>query len=225
MSTQWRPFDQNLPYETTYTLWNTLQLPQSLEHCLNCQLWALSRMSFKLGYPINTKKSAFLQTITFSICTRTKITVFNIIKERHNTRFFLPSGSFTEIIVANPNSTSTVKFSPCCSLNVTFFVLIRFPGRAAAAWPCLDFQNHDCIACCMYSHSALPCCDFQWSFFQIQEQQAKFANEVYLLTRFFEKVDSSLLSRWRLPIRQPLKMKNGYKLSQNRIQNVLEQLL
>ena len=27
---------------------------------INCQLWALNRMSFKLGYPINAKK-AFLQ--------------------------------------------------------------------------------------------------------------------------------------------------------------------
>ena len=190
MSTQWRPFDQNLPYETTYTLWNTLQLPQSLEHCLNCQLWALSRMSFKLEYPINTKKSVFLQTITFQF-----------VQEQKWPFLTSSSGCFTQIIVANPNSTSTVKSSLCCSLKVTFFVLIRFPGWAAAvfcyssSWPCLDFQNHDCIACCIYSHSDLPCkvrtcCDSQWSFFQIQEQQAKFANEVYLLTRFFEKVDS-----------------------------------
>ena len=95
----------------------------------------------------------------------------------------------------NP-SKARVSGKPCKSY---FFVLIRFPGRAAAAfcysasWPCLDFHNHDCIACCMYNHSHLQCkvwtcCDFQWSFFQIQEQQAKFENEVYLLTR--GKVDS-----------------------------------
>ena len=69
-------------------LWNTLQLSQSLEHCLNCQFRALSRMSIKLEYPINRKKSAFLQTITFSICARTKMTVFNVLKKRYNTRSF-----------------------------------------------------------------------------------------------------------------------------------------
>ena len=60
----------------------------------------------------------------------------------------------------NQKSTFTVKFSPCFSSEVTFFVLIRFPGRAtayfsSASWPCL-------------SNSDLPqkfraCCDFQWS--------------------------------------------------------------
>ena len=35
-----------------------LQLPQSPKTGLNCQLWALSRMSFRLGYLLNAKKSA-----------------------------------------------------------------------------------------------------------------------------------------------------------------------
>ena len=35
-----------------------LQLPQSPKTGLNCQLWELSRMSFKLGYLLNAKKSA-----------------------------------------------------------------------------------------------------------------------------------------------------------------------
>ena len=86
-------------------------------------------MSFKLEYPINAKKSAFLQTITFSICTRTKMTVFNIIKD-DTIRVFLPSGCFTEIVVANPNSTSTVKFSPGV---VTFLFL--FVSRAELQQP------------------------------------------------------------------------------------------
>ena len=44
--------------------------------------------------------------------------------------FFLPLGCFTEII---PNSTSTVKFSPCCSLKVTFLFL--FVSRAELQQP------------------------------------------------------------------------------------------
>ena len=130
------------------------------------------------------------------------MTVFHIIKNDTIRVFFLPSGCFTEIIVANPNSTSTVKFSPCCTLKVTFLFL--FVSRAELQQPFVIVYPslasifkimHDCIACCMYSHSDLPCkvricCDFQWSFSQNQEQQAKLANEVYLLTRFFEKVDS-----------------------------------
>ena len=163
------------------------------------------------------------------------MTAFNITKKPHNTRFFA-FRQFYRNHRCKPKFDIHSKIQSLLYLKSYFFVLIRFPGRAAAAfcysasWPCLDFQNHDCIACCMYSHSDLPrkvrtFCDFQWSFFQIQEQQAKFANEVYLLTRFFEKVDSQLLSRLRFPIRQPLKRKDSYKLSQNRIQTILEQLL
>ena len=47
---------QNLPYKTTLYALKTLQLSQSREHCLYCQLWALSRKFFELGYPINAKK-------------------------------------------------------------------------------------------------------------------------------------------------------------------------
>ena len=42
-----------------------LQLPQSLKNGLNCQLWALSRMSFKLGYLLNAKKSALFAKYLF----------------------------------------------------------------------------------------------------------------------------------------------------------------
>lgn len=39
----------------------------------------------------------------------------------------------------------TVKFIPCSGLEVTFVVLIRFPGQAtavfsSASWPCLHFN-------------------------------------------------------------------------------------
>ena len=62
-------------------------------------------------------------------------------------------------------------------------------------------------------------------FFQFHEERAKFANEVHHLTRFFEKVDSYLPSRLMMLIRQPLKVKNGCKLTKNRIQSKIEPLL
>ena len=114
------------PQDGNVTDLSNITFPSSLQNtetryfllCAIDQFRALSRMSIKLEYPINTKKSAFLQTITFSIWTRTKMTVFNVIKNDTIRVFFnLPSGCFTEVIVANPNSTSTVKFSHCCSLQ------------------------------------------------------------------------------------------------------------
>ena len=86
------------------------------------------------------------------------------------------------------------------------------------------------------------CCDFRGRKFQNMPWQVKkfvssrvpkllrfgaaiqfpaFANEVHLLTRFFEKVDPSLPSRLMMLIRQPLKKKNGCKLIKNRIQTQL----
>ena len=62
-------------------------------------------------------------------------------------------------------------------------------------------------------------------FLQFHEQQAKFANEVSHLTRFFEKVDSQLPSRLMMLIRQPLKMKNGCELTKNRRYTIFEPLL
>ena len=138
-------------------------------------------MSFKLEYPINTKKSAFLQTITFSICTRTKMTVLNVIKN-DTIRVFFAFRLFYRNHRCKPKFDIHSKIQSLLYLKSYFFVLIRFPGRAAAAfcysasWPCLDFKNHDCIACCMYSHSDLPCkvrtcCDFQWSFSRSQSKK------------------------------------------------------
>ena len=62
-------------------------------------------------------------------------------------------------------------------------------------------------------------------FLQFHEQQAKFANEVNHLTRFFEKVDSQLPSRSMMLIRQPLKIKNGCELTKNRRYTIFEPLL
>ena len=118
----------------------------------NCQLWALSRKSFKLGYPINAKKSApFVKYYLLNLYNNkndrfwrhrktTKITFFAF-------RFF-----YRNHRRKTRKSTFTVKFNPPSSLEVTSFVLIRFPGPSdslffSASWPCLDFQHHDCIAC------------------------------------------------------------------------------
>ena len=73
------------------------------------------------------------------------MTVFNVIEKRQKSRF-LPSGFLQKSSFENLKSTFTVKLSPCSSLEVTFFVLTRFPGRATAfcfcaSWPCLDFQH------------------------------------------------------------------------------------
>ena len=64
----------------------------------------------------------------------------------------------------------------------------------------------------------------EWLFLQIHKQQAKFANEVNHLTRFFEKVDSRLPSCLMMLIRQPLKMKNGCELTKNRGYTIFEPL-
>ena len=103
----------------------TLQLSQSREYCLNCQLWALSRESFKLGYPINAKKVSAFWNITIWIWTGTKVTIFNVMEKRQKSHL-LPSGFFcTEIIIAKPKVNILIKiqsFSP-------FFVLV-YPGLA-----------------------------------------------------------------------------------------------
>ena len=80
------------------------------------------------------------------------MTVFNVMEKRKKSHFLL-SGFLQTSSLQNQKSTSTVTFSPCSSLEVTFFVVIRFPSRAkafcsSASWPCLDFQHHDCILAC-----------------------------------------------------------------------------
>ena len=80
------------------------------------------------------------------------MTVFNVMEKRKKSHFLL-SGFLQTSSLQNQKSTSTVTFSPCSSLGVTFFVVIRFPSPAkafcsSASWPCLDFQHHDCILAC-----------------------------------------------------------------------------
>ena len=80
------------------------------------------------------------------------MTVFNVMEKRKKSHFLL-SGFLQTSSLQNQKSTSTVTFSPCSSLEVTFFVVICFPSRAkafcsSASWPCLDFQHHDCILAC-----------------------------------------------------------------------------
>ena len=102
--------------------------------------WALSRMSFKLGYPI----TEFGQSQKWPFLTSYKN------KKNH---VFLPQVFVQKSPLQNQKSTITVKFSPCSSLEGSdFFVLIRFQSQttvfcSSASWPCLDFQHHDCITC------------------------------------------------------------------------------
>ena len=63
-------------HRTRPRCFKTLQLSQSHERCLNCQLWALLRKSFKFCYPVNAKIQRFLQNIFFWIWTRTKMLLF-----------------------------------------------------------------------------------------------------------------------------------------------------
>ena len=79
------------------------------------------------------------------------MTIFNIKEKRQRSRF-IAFRFFKEIIVAKPKVNITLKFSPCSYLEVTLFVLIRFPSRAtafcsSASSSCLDFQHHCYIAC------------------------------------------------------------------------------
>ena len=55
------------------------------------------------------------------------MTVFDVLEKRQKSRF-LPSGFLQKSSLQNQKSTFAVKFNPCASLEVTSFVLIRFPG-------------------------------------------------------------------------------------------------
>ena len=134
-------------------LWNTLQLPQSLEDCLNCQLWALSR-SFKLGYPINTKKSAFLQTITFSICTRTKITVLNVIKN-DTIRVFCAFRLFYRNHRCKPKFDIHSKIQSLFWLKSYFFCSYSFPGPSCSSLALPRFSKSR-LHCMLYVQPLWP---------------------------------------------------------------------
>ena len=103
-------------------------------------------------------------------------------------------------------------------------------------WPTTEIS---CLLCCSVVANSKTCCGrsrnssivksqgyfvLEWPFLQFHEQWAKFANEVSHLTHFFEKVVSQLPSRLMMLIRQPLKMKNGCELTQNRRYTIFEPL-
>ena len=127
------------PGRTGLHCFKTLQLSQSREYCLNCQLWVYV---LKIGKTKKHKKiSAFCKT---------NYHFMNLGKNKNDFYVFCPQ-LFSKIIIAKPKVNLHNKFSPCSSLKVTFF-FIHFPGWAtafcsSASWPCLDFQHHDCIAC------------------------------------------------------------------------------
>ena len=113
-----------------------MQLSQSCEHCLNCQLLAL-------GYPISRH---FLQMITFWIWTRTKMTVFDIVEKQEKSGF-LPSGFLQKLSLQNQKSTFTVKFNP-----FSFLLLFVYRDQAtafcsSASCLCINFQHHNCVLC------------------------------------------------------------------------------
>ena len=128
-----------------------MQLSQSREHCLNCQLWALSRQSFKLRYPINEKKPVFFAKYYLLNLDKNKMIVFGVIEKKQKLRF-LPSGFLQKSSLQNQKLGFTVKFNPCSCLEVTCFVFIRFPGRATAfcfssSWPYLDLISTSRLHC------------------------------------------------------------------------------
>ena len=114
-------------------------------------------MSFKLEYPINTKKSAFLQTITFSM------TVLNVIKN-DTIRVFFAFRLFYRNHRCKPKFDIHRKIQSLLYLKITFLFL--FVSRAELQLPFVIVHPglasifkimHDCIACCTYSHFDLPC--------------------------------------------------------------------
>jgi len=85
-------------------------------------------MPFKLGYPEKTQKALFAKYYLLNLDKiKAKMTVLNVIEKRQKS-CFLPSGFFffQKSSLQNKNSPFTLKFSPCSSLEVTFFVLLCF---------------------------------------------------------------------------------------------------
>ena len=125
--THWRPYRPK-PAVQDYT---------ALKHCnflyrANIALtvrWALSRKSFKLQYPnaINSKESALFAKYYLLNLHNNKNDRFWGHRKRQKSRF-LPSGFLQKSSLQNQKSTFTVKFNPYSSLEVAFFVLIRFSG-------------------------------------------------------------------------------------------------
>ena len=111
-----------------------------------------NRMPFKLGYPEQTQKALFSKYYLLNLDKiKAKMTVLNVIEKRQKS-CFLPSGFFSEIIVAKSKVTIHSKIQSLFQSRSDFFCSSLFSGNIAscsnAAWPCLDFQHHrDCSAC------------------------------------------------------------------------------
>ena len=103
---------------------------------------------------------------------------------------FVPSPTFFTFIVSPQPLRPTTEISQ----------LLRFPVVVSSKIHCSRSRNSSLVE----SHRNF---DSEGPFFQFHEEQAKFANRVHHLTRFFEKVDSLLPSCLMMFIRQPLKMK------------------
>ena len=116
------------------------------QHCLNCQFGALSRMSFKLGYPIKAKKIFFFFAKYHLLnLNENKNDHFQHHRKTKKSRFLPSCFLLQKSSLQNQRSTFTVTFSPFLSLELHVFVLFRFPGRDAAfwssaSWPWFNFQ-------------------------------------------------------------------------------------
>ena len=85
-----------------YTAFNkTLQLSQWRGHCLNCQLWAFSRKSYNLEYPINAKKVISLYKIIY-LLNLDKNKNDLVVEKRQTDHVFCVQVFFTEMVVAKP---------------------------------------------------------------------------------------------------------------------------
>ena len=89
--------------------------------CPTYQVWALSRMSFKLRYPIKAKKSQrFLQNVIVWISTRIKMTVINVLGKRQK-RLLFCFEIFTKVIIAKPKVSIQSKIQSFSQLKNDFF--------------------------------------------------------------------------------------------------------
>ena len=127
-----------VPAKTGHTrlhCFKTLQLSQSREHCLKCQLWALGRTSFKLGYPISAKRSALFAKYCLLNLDKNKtvLTVFDVIEKRQKSAAFR---LFTDIIVAKPKVNIHSKIQSLFQLRSASFCFYSFhePSYSLLFW-------------------------------------------------------------------------------------------
>ena len=123
-----------------------IALSQLHKYCRNCQLWVGNGMSFKFGYLSNKHKkhSNFYQIWPFEIGQERKWPFLTSKRNDEDAPFCL---------YGLQNQASTIiKFSPCSSLEMTFFVhdlLLRIDTAfcSSAFKPSHHFQHLNCIVC------------------------------------------------------------------------------